>query len=128
MARSAATLARVDAGPGEAASHINEALAAELRAAKAILNITQQRLSDLSGVPMRTLTRVLAGDRNIDVKQLAALAAPLQTSSEELMKRASLRARNLAAVSGLSEDDAKARYSTAASTTSEDDPTDDEQV
>ncbi len=118
----------MDAGSGEAASHINEALAAELRAAKAILNITQQRLSDASGIPMRTLTRVLAGDRDIDVKQLAALAGPLGVSSEELMARAAQRARNLAAVGGLSEDEAKARYSTAASAASEDDPTDDEQV
>jgi transcriptional regulator with XRE-family HTH domain len=117
----------VDPDAAEVAAYINAALAAELRAAKAILNITQQRLSDESGIPMRTLTRVLAGDRDIDVRQLGALAGPLGVSPADLIERATKRAENLAAVSGLSEDEVKTRYDTAANPSSEDDPTHDDE-
>ena len=73
------------------ANGINGAVAAELRAERAALGLTQEQVSNLSGVPLVTVQRLLAAKRAIDVEQLDKLARALGTTAEQVMVNAVAR-------------------------------------
>lgn len=73
------------------ANGINGAVAAELRAERAALGLTQEQVSGLSGIPLVTVQRLLAAKRAIDVEQLDKLARALGTTAERVMVNAVAR-------------------------------------
>ena len=56
---------------------IRDALAAEIRAARARRNYTQGELADRAGISRATIARLEAGARSADVIQLIAIADAL---------------------------------------------------
>lgn len=81
-------MAPSDRDPSEG---INAAIAAELRAERAAKRLTIDELSDKSGIPRRTLLRLLAAERHINVDQLAGLAVGLGVSQSDLFARGAAR-------------------------------------
>ena len=77
-----------DDSPAERA--LAAALAGELRAERARLNLTFDELSSLSGIPRRTLVRYLNGERtrSIPLPALRALAHALGLRTSAILERA----------------------------------------
>lgn len=75
---------------------INEAVAAELRAERSALTpkVSVDALALKSGVPKRTLVRMLKAERNINVVMLRAIAQGLGVEPAEIMRRAERRMSN----------------------------------
>lgn len=73
------------------ASGMNAAVAAELRAEKAALGLTNQDLADRSGIPVVSVQRYLAPSRNIDIEILGALCDALGVSLTEIARAAEAR-------------------------------------
>lgn len=64
---------------------LTQQIVAEIRAALARLNWTQAQLSERSGIPMRTLEKILRLDRALDVEQLAAIADAFGLAPDKIM-------------------------------------------
>jgi transcriptional regulator with XRE-family HTH domain len=61
-------------------------LAAQIRAARALLGWAQRRLADESGVPLRTLARIEAGEvERPRAKTMSALSATLRAAGVEFI-------------------------------------------
>lgn len=72
---------------------LNAAAAAELRTLREEKRMTMRGLSAASGVPLRTLVRLLAGERAITFEPLCALADALGVSVSTIVERAEDRLR-----------------------------------
>lgn len=72
---------------------LNGAAAAELRALREERHMTMRSLSDASGIPLRSLTRLLGGQRPITFDPLCALADALEVSVSMIISRAEDRLR-----------------------------------
>lgn len=73
-------------------SALSLALAAQLRAEVAVAKMTARDLARRSGIPERTLARLLSGERTIDVAQLDMLCRALDIPIATMWARASARA------------------------------------
>lgn len=73
----------------------NLALAAEIRAERAASGLTQKQLADASGINYETLKNVLKGTRDINVTQIAQLAAAFNIPASDLVERAMIRAERM---------------------------------
>lgn len=73
-------------------SALSIALADQLRAELAVSKLTTRALAGRSGVPERTLARLLSGERTIDVAQLDLLCRALDIPLATMLSRASDRA------------------------------------
>jgi len=73
-------------------SALSIALADQLRAEVAVAKITVRDLARKSGVPERTLARLLSGERTIDVAQLDMLCRALDIAIPTMLARANARA------------------------------------
>lgn len=62
-------------------------VAAELRAEAARRQFTQERLSELSGIPRSTVGKILAGNRAIDIREMAALANAMGIRPSSILER-----------------------------------------
>lgn len=67
---------------------INEAVAAAIRAQRAISGHTVRELSEQSGVPLSTLMRILGAQRDIKVTQVADIADVLNVAPHEIVEDA----------------------------------------
>jgi transcriptional regulator with XRE-family HTH domain len=76
----------------ETKSAMNRALAAEIRAERGAKQITVRDLADQAQMAVSTLNRVLAGERDINITQMALLAHALDTTPESLVRKAVERA------------------------------------
>ena len=72
---------------------LNGAAAAELRALREQKHMTMRSLSAASGIPLRSLTRLLGGQRPITFDPLCALADALEVSVSTIISRAEDRLR-----------------------------------
>lgn len=70
---------------------INAAVAAELRAERGAQKITVEALAQRSGVPKRTLLRLLNAERGIAVEPLTAIAGALNVPVSLVVSRAEER-------------------------------------
>jgi len=77
--------------------YLNQAVAAELKAAYVAERLNQTRLSEITGISMVTLQRVLAGTRDVTVANLGKISAASKVDPETIMERAIARAQRLAA-------------------------------
>lgn len=89
---------------------MNEAVSKAIASERAIAGMTVKELSEKSGVPERSLMRVLQAEREIKVNQLAQIAAGLDIypheiveSAENILDRESRRGTKLRAVENPSE-------------------------
>lgn len=73
-------------------SALSIALADQLRAELAVSKMTTRALAGRSGVPERTLARLLSGERTIDVAQLDMLCRALGVPLALMLERATRRA------------------------------------
>ena len=64
---------------------ITHAVAKALAAQRVIAGVTICRLAEASGIPERTLSRLLSGDAEIKVAQLGALARVLGSTTSEIV-------------------------------------------
>jgi transcriptional regulator with XRE-family HTH domain len=78
-------------------AYINEAVAAELKAAHTAEGLTRKQLSAATGIPMVSLERFLNAKRDINVRILGLIAAASNADPAEIMERATRRAARLAA-------------------------------
>lgn len=69
---------------------MNEATSAAISAERAIAKLTVKELSALSGIPERSLMRILQAERDIKVNQIADLAAALRIYPHELIESAEI--------------------------------------
>ena len=76
-------------------SVLNAAVAAEIRAEKAAKNMTAADIAKAARIPVGTLSRVLTGERDINVTQLGKIARAFGTTVEHIMSRAVDRAGGL---------------------------------
>lgn len=76
---------------------INQALAAEIRAAKGAAKLPVRVLVERSGIATATLNRILNGEREIKVTQMYLLADALGVAPAHLIERAVQRAEGMAA-------------------------------
>ncbi|MDU4676008.1 MAG: helix-turn-helix transcriptional regulator [Cutibacterium avidum] len=67
---------------------INEAVAAAIRAQRAVSGHTVRELSEQSGVPLSTLMRILGAQRDIKVTQVADIAKVLDMAPHEIVEDA----------------------------------------
>ncbi|GAB2457819.1 hypothetical protein [Xylanimonas ulmi] len=67
---------------------MNGAVAKAIGAERSIAEMTVKQLSDASGIPARSLMRVLGAERDIKVNQVADLAAALGVYPHELIEHA----------------------------------------
>lgn len=67
---------------------INEATAKAIAAERSAAGLTIKELSEKSGVPERTLIRMLKNERDIKVTQIAQLAEVFGINSHELIEEA----------------------------------------
>lgn len=70
---------------GWSTQEIREAVAAELRAARARARITRPKLVELTGVSKSAIERLENGSRDMDIPQLVALTSALGTNPVEFM-------------------------------------------
>ena len=70
---------------------MNVALAATLRAERAVKRMTIDNLASQSGIPKRTLIRLLLAERTINVEHLNSLADALQVPIATLIEWAGWR-------------------------------------
>ncbi|MGW0004793.1 helix-turn-helix domain-containing protein [Nocardia grenadensis] len=75
-------------GSKEAASAINRAVGAELRAARARRDFTRQQLAALTGLAVSTIQRFENGQRSPDMQQLHALCIALEIPMREFVELA----------------------------------------
>lgn len=76
----------------------NAAVAAQIRAERAAAGLTLDQLAEKSGIPKRTLIRLINAERAIDVAHLAAVAEVFDLSLAELLDRARSRVVTVATV------------------------------
>lgn len=69
----------------------NAAVVAQLRAERAAAGLTVKELADKSGVPNRTLVRLINAQRAIDIAHLASLSEALELTITEFLSRARAR-------------------------------------
>ncbi|WP_343466316.1 helix-turn-helix transcriptional regulator [Rhodococcus aetherivorans] len=67
---------------------MRKALAAEVRARRAYLHMAQGELIAASGLSRSTIGRIENGERDMDIPQLVAIAAALETTPAELLQAA----------------------------------------
>ena len=72
-------------------SALSIALAEEIRAEMGVARLTARALAKSSGIPERTLARLISGERSIDVAQFEMLARALGLSMAMLLQRAEAR-------------------------------------
>lgn len=72
-------------------SALSLALAAQIRAEMGVARLSTRALAHQSGVPERTLARLVSGDRTIDVAQLDRISRALGVSMLDMMTRAEAR-------------------------------------
>lgn len=70
-----------------------EALAAELRAEKARLHITETEIGDLLGIHRVSVSRYLSGARSIPIGVLAELCRKLDLDAFEIINKAEIQAK-----------------------------------
>ena len=70
---------------------LNDALAAELRAERAVKSVTYSVLEAQSGIPERTLMRLFKGDRDLRASHLILIAGVLGVTPADLIARAEKR-------------------------------------
>lgn len=75
----------------------NLALAAEIRAERAVQGWTQKELAERSGINYHTLLNVLSGERDINVTQIVQLSGAFNMDPSELVERAMARAQRMSA-------------------------------
>ena len=73
-------------------SALSLALADEVRAEMGVTRMTARALSKASGIPERTLARLVSGERSIDVAQLDMISRAFGLSMATLLQRAEARA------------------------------------
>lgn len=78
----------VHMGSKGAASAINRAVGAELRAARARRDFTRQQLAALTGLAVSTIQRFENGERSPDMQQLHALCTALEIPMREFVELA----------------------------------------
>lgn len=71
---------------GSSTEDIRQAVAAELRAARARVRMTRPQLVAASGVSKSALERLENGERDMDIPQLVALTAALNTTPVKFMQ------------------------------------------
>lgn len=76
--------------------YINEAVAAELKAAHTAEGLSRKQLAAKTGIPMVSLERFLNAKRDISVRTLGLIADASNIDPAEIMERAQKRARRLA--------------------------------
>lgn len=67
---------------------MNEAVAKAISAERSIADLTVRELAAASGIPERSLMRVLTAERDIKVNQVADLAAALHVYPHEILEHA----------------------------------------
>jgi transcriptional regulator with XRE-family HTH domain len=67
---------------------MNEAMAKAIAAERAISGMTVKQLAEQSGIPERTLHRMLLAERDIKIDQLAMVADAFEVAPHYLMARA----------------------------------------
>lgn len=75
----------------------NSAMAAEIRAERAVQGWTQRQLAEKSGINYHTLLNVLDGSRDINVTQIIQLAGAFGIPASEFVERALARAERMSA-------------------------------
>ena len=70
---------------------MNAALAATLRAERAVKRITIDELALKSGIPKRTLIRLINAERALNIGHIVSLADALELPIEVLIERAKAR-------------------------------------
>lgn len=70
---------------------LNDALAAELRAERAVKNVTYSVLEAKTGIPERTLMRLFKGDRDLRAAHLILITGVLEVTPADLIARAEKR-------------------------------------
>ncbi|WP_029923827.1 helix-turn-helix domain-containing protein [Nocardia otitidiscaviarum] len=70
---------------------LREAVAAELRAAVARADLTQEQVAEKSGLSRVTVNRLLRALRSVDVEQLTALGEALDFEPGSLLDQARLK-------------------------------------
>lgn len=75
----------------QTAAKINTALANVIKGAASEAGLAQPDLAELTGIPLTTLQRVLAGNTKIHVQYLAQIAAALNEDPRVLLDRALVR-------------------------------------
>lgn len=73
------------------ADALNDALAAELRAERAVKNVTYSTLEAETGITERTLMRLFKGDRDLRAAHLILLTGALGITPADLIARAEKR-------------------------------------
>lgn len=73
-------------------TELSLALAAQFRAEMGVARLSTRALAQKSGVPERTLARLISGDRTIDVAQMDKLCRALGLSIATMLERANARA------------------------------------
>lgn len=66
--------------------NIKENFCRNIKARRLALNLTQRRLSELSGVPYRTIQDLEAGKNSATIASAVPIARALETTVEELCK------------------------------------------
>lgn len=67
---------------------MNEAVASAINAERAIAKLTVRSLAEASGIPERSLMRVLQAERDIKISQVAQIASALGIYPHELIEHA----------------------------------------
>ncbi len=73
-------------------SKLNQAIAAELRAERAAANVSQQQITEVTGISRSTLRRTLAGEVEVSATDLVMVASALSVDAPLLLGRAITRA------------------------------------
>jgi transcriptional regulator with XRE-family HTH domain len=82
--------------PTSPAEGLNAALAATLRAERGATSMTVDQLAAKSGIPKRTLLRLLQAERHINTDHLYALAVAFELEPADLIQMAQRRLARLA--------------------------------
>lgn len=83
--------ARQKAANARKRSAISDAIAATIRAERAVAGITKEDMAERSGISRSSYYRLETGDRPADVSQLAAIAATLGMPMHEVVRLAEER-------------------------------------
>jgi transcriptional regulator with XRE-family HTH domain len=84
--------------PTSPAEGLNAALAATLRAERGATSMTVDQLAAKSGIPKRTLLRLLQAERHINTDHLYALAVAFELEPADLIQMAQRRLARLAKI------------------------------
>jgi transcriptional regulator with XRE-family HTH domain len=74
-------------------SALTDAVVAQIRAEMAIARLSVRTLAQKSGVPERTLARLMSGERTLDVAQFERLTNALDVPMATILARAEERMR-----------------------------------